>query len=324
MNAKKESKVRVLFDTGSHRSFISAKVVSRLGLRPVRSEKLGIKPFGSVEAEYRMRDIVEILLYSLSGDKCVKVECFVVEDISNISNCHAEIAKKKYPHLNEIWFSDICRTEDTLCVDVLIGSDSLWEFQEGETRRGGPGEPVAVKTKLGWVLSGPLKFQGKSFDSFDNSNVNFLPQVRQDLGMAGIERNVNRLWDLETLGIRQENEIYEAVIDDIQFTGTRYSVGLPWKISQEKKKINVMTTIAEKPQGIDNVIDVTKYSSLGKLLRVTSYVLRFINNMKGKKETHDLNHRRLNVSEIRQAERHWIQQIQSTLRNEESFKMVAS
>ena len=134
VNAKKESKVRVLFDTGSHRSFISAKVVSRLGLRLVRSEKLGIKPFGSVKAEYRMRDIVEILLYSLSGDKCVKVECFVVEDIANISNCHEEIAKKKYPHLNEIWFSDVCRTEDTLCVDVLIGSDSLWEFQEGETR----------------------------------------------------------------------------------------------------------------------------------------------------------------------------------------------
>ena len=238
VNAKKESKVRVLFDTGSHRSFISAKVVSRLGLRPVRSEKLGIKPFGSVEAEYRMRDIVEILLYSLSGDKCVQVECFVVEDIANISNCHAEIAKKKYPHLNEIWFSDVCRTEDTLCVDVLIGSDSLWEFQEGETRRGGPGEPVAVKTKLGWVLSGPLKFQGKSFDSFDNSNVNFLPQIRQDLGMAGIERNVNKLWDLETLGIRQENEIHEAVIDDIQFTGTRYSVGLPWKISHDKLPSN--------------------------------------------------------------------------------------
>ena len=46
--------------------------------------------------------------------------------------------------------------------------------------------------------------------------------------------------------------------------------------------------------------------------------------MKGKKETHELNHRRLNVSEIRQAERHWIQQVQSTLRNEESFKMIAS
>ena len=134
------------------------------------------------------------------------------------------------------------------------------------------------------------------------------------------------------------------------------------EVSQEKKKINVLTTIVEKAQGIDNDIDITKYSSLGfpkllylvisiilsipwafstivvrtfnfffslltssdSLLRVISYVLRFINNMKGKKETHELNHRRLNVSEIRQAERHWIKQIQSTLRNEESFKMVAS
>ena len=95
-----------------------------------------------------------------------------------------------------------------------------------------------MKTTLGWVLSGPLKFQGKSFDSFDHSNVNFLPQVRQEVGMAGIEGNANKLWDLETLGIRQENEIHEAVIDDIQFTGTRYSVGLPWKISHDKLPSN--------------------------------------------------------------------------------------
>ena len=114
VNAKKESKVRVLFDTGSHRFFISAKVVSKLGLRPVRSEQLGIKPFGSVNAEYRMRDIVEASLYSLSGNNCVKIECFVVEDIANISNCHAEIAKKKYSHLHNIWFSDVCRSVDAL------------------------------------------------------------------------------------------------------------------------------------------------------------------------------------------------------------------
>ena len=134
VNAKKESKVRVLFDTGSHRSFISAKVVSKLGLRPVRSEHLGIKPFGSVNAEYRMRDIVAVSLYSLSGNNCVKIECIVVEDIAKISNCHAEIAKKKYPHLHNIWFSDVCRSDYALCVDVLIGSDSLWVFHQGETR----------------------------------------------------------------------------------------------------------------------------------------------------------------------------------------------
>ena len=373
VNAKKESKVRVLFDTGSHRSFISAKVVSKLGLRPVRSEQLGIKPFGSVNAEYRMRDIVEVSLYSLSGNNCLKIECVVVEDIANISNCHAEIAKKKYPHLHNIWFSDVCRSVDALCVDVLIGSDWLWEFHQGETRRGGPGEPVAVKTKLGWVLSGPLKFEGKSFNSPEDSTVNFLPHVSQHPRILSVEENVNRLWDLDTLGIRQENEVHEAVIDDIRFTGSRYSVGLPWKVGhdklpsnyancllrsqaqvrkfkkdpqtfdecdkmvdvqvekgiieevgQERRKAHVLAAVVEEPQDINQIIDVNKYSKLGKLLRVTAYVLRFIRNVKDKKSGSELSHGRLSVSEIRQAEKHWIRQTQKTLRNDRNFGKIAS
>ena len=104
VDAKKESKERVLYDTGSHRSFISAKVVSKLGLRPVRSDQLGIKPFGNVNTEYRTRGIVEVSLYSLSGNNCVKTESFEIEDVANISNCHAEIAKKMYPHLHNMVF----------------------------------------------------------------------------------------------------------------------------------------------------------------------------------------------------------------------------
>ena len=37
----------------------------------------------------------------------------------------------------------------------------------------GPGKPVAVKIKLGWVLSGPLKLKRKSFNSHEESNGNF-------------------------------------------------------------------------------------------------------------------------------------------------------
>ena len=80
------------------------------------------------------------------------------------------------------------------------------------------------------MLSGPLKVEGKSLDSFESSNVNFLPHIKKTSGKTEIEENVNRLWDLDTLGIRQEDEVHETVIDEILFTGTRYSVGLPRKI----------------------------------------------------------------------------------------------
>ena len=246
---KKET-VRVLFDTGSHKSFITAEVVAKVGLRPVRREDLGILPFGSTDAEVKTRDVVEVSLVPVNGKKKVTIECYVVDEISSIANAHPEVVKETYPHLHNIWFSDICRHKETLKVDILIGSDSLWNFQESEIRRGGPNEPVAVKTTLGWVLSGPLT--GMTLNSIENINVNFLPSFPSKSGK--IEETVQKLWDLETIGIRPENEVHEHVIDNIIFTGKRYSVGLPWKAGHKALPTNYENSLI-------------RLKSLGKKLR---------------------------------------------------------
>ena len=231
VNGKSENRVRVLFDTGSHKSFITAKAVGKLGLRPVRKQCLGIRAFGSKETNVAMRDVVEISLSSSQGKNGIVIEAFVVNDISDIPNVHVEIVKKKFSHLANLWFSDVCRSSDILEVDCLIGSDSLWQFQEGEAIRGGPDEPVAVKTTLGWVLSGPLK--GEKFDSI-NCNVNFCidsrPVVKEK---RELDENLQRLWDLDSLGIREQDKVHENVLDDILFSGKRYSVGLPWKVGHK-------------------------------------------------------------------------------------------
>ena len=72
VNGMKDGRVRVLFDSGSHRSFVTAAAVEKLGLRPVRRENLSIKAFGSNEAENRMREVVEFYLVPVVGGKGVK------------------------------------------------------------------------------------------------------------------------------------------------------------------------------------------------------------------------------------------------------------
>ena len=75
-------------------------------------------------------------------------------------------------------------------VDCLVGSDDwLWSFQEGEIIRGGPKEPVAVKTSLAWFLSGPLK--GKTLDSnnFCNLNVCVDPTISCKLVEPPLKKN---------------------------------------------------------------------------------------------------------------------------------------
>eukprot|EP00794_Sanderia_malayensis_P013531 gene13531-biopygen10799 len=226
VNGEKEKRVRVLFDTGSHQSFISAEAVDRLELKADRRESLGIKAFGKKESEVEMRAIVKIELAPLDGGESVEVECFVVNEIAGIANEQIESIKSKYNHLRRVYFSDVS-TDEELEIDVLIGANYLWQFQKGETIRGGPQEPIAVKTTLGWVMSGPLEI-GK-MDLNINTNVNFVSAFSKS-DKQKLEDSVHTLWDLDSLGIREQNEVHQSLVDNIEFTGERYRVGLPWKV----------------------------------------------------------------------------------------------
>ena len=53
------------------------------------------------------------------------------------------------------------------------------------------------------------------------------------------ELNFHKLWDLDSIGIREENEVHESVVDNIAFTGSKFSVGLPWKFGHGPVPLNL-------------------------------------------------------------------------------------
>ena len=131
-----------------------------------------------------------------------------------------------------MWFSDVNRDWEILDVDLLIGANFLWSFQGGRTVRGEPGEPVAVETHLGWVLSGPLK--GVCDDSQIHVHLHLVGNSlsRNEEAFVDnrkLEDSARKLWDFETLGIREGDQVHEALKDAIVFNGNRYEVSLPWK-----------------------------------------------------------------------------------------------
>ena len=79
---------------------------------------------------------------------------------------------------------------------------------------------MAAKTTLGRVLSGPLR--GEDLNSSHCAD-NFLQSDQSQQ----LDEQLNRLWDLDSLGIRPKDDVYEFLIDNIKFTGERYSVSLP-------------------------------------------------------------------------------------------------
>ena len=120
----------------------------------------------------------------------------------------------------------------------MIGADYLWQFQTGVTIRGKTDDPVAVQTLLGWTLSSPLKVSS----SVETGNVAYVHFVGRD---EKLTCDVQRLWDLETLGIQPVNEVHEEFIDSISFENDRYSVKLPWQEGHYMLTSNYNTCVSQ-------------------------------------------------------------------------------
>ena len=112
-----------------------------------------------------------------------------------------------------------------------------------------------MDTCLGWVVSGPLKessenqsanvsFVSQAGNRNEFANVNFVSQVSNQSEIDSIRANVSKLWNLETLGVRESDDIHEALLDKIKFNGLRYSVQLPWKQGHGYLPSNYSNSIA--------------------------------------------------------------------------------
>ena len=174
----------------------------------------------------------------------------------------------------------------------MIGSDNFWRFQQHEVKRGGADDPVAVKTVLGWVLSGPR--QGKSLNSTSFVNVNYLPSFSlRSSETQRIDEEINKLWDSDSIGIRTDNEIHENVLDNIVFTGERYSVGLPWKAGHKSLSTNYSISLmrlkglGKKLRNEPMILD--KYNDILQE-QVASGVIEQVSQLEPAEKTHYLPH----------------------------------
>ncbi len=72
---------------------------------------------------------------------------------------------------------------------------------------------MAIKTSLGWVLSGPIR--GKKLSSNSDNVVALVidphPLSKQDT--QDVNKNVHKLSDLDSIGIREENDVHQEVKD---------------------------------------------------------------------------------------------------------------
>ena len=219
---------QVIFDSCSHqRSYITCKTREQLNLPTVGKETLLIKTFGNNSASAKECDIVQIVHQNNRWNECVR-HC-----LRCTSNMQSSIEPRKnavecYPYVYLQGLQLACGTViGTDSVDLLITADHYWSVFTGRIIRGDPSGPVALETKLGWVLSEPAAVRAESC-TINLSATHVLEIESGDI--SHVQDDLQKFWDLETLGIRDtETSVHDKFSNEIRFTGERYQVKLPFK-----------------------------------------------------------------------------------------------
>ena len=88
---------------------------------------------------------------------------------------------------------------------------------------------MAVSTTVGWVLSGPVKnLPNETLSSIQFSST-YLLRVDTSTNEDSLCKDFEKLWDLDSIGIRERDSVHEAFEKNISFENGKYSVHLPWK-----------------------------------------------------------------------------------------------
>ena len=230
--------VRLMFDSCSQKSYITNKLHSELRLPVIGREILLVKTFGEVTPKLGTCDIVQMCEHTRDG-LAVYISCYSVPEICSPISCQViEVAKSTYPHLWGLTLADNPTSEEQreMSIDCLLGADNCWQFLEGSVVQGEFPGPVAVLSKFGWLVSGPVNVQGNDQLSINLFSTDVLKTesfvVTQD---ATLKEELSKFWNYETLGIKSEEPtlyeptLYDSFADQVKFRNGRYEVSLPFK-----------------------------------------------------------------------------------------------
>ena len=230
-SGNKSIEICVLFDTGSQRSYIRQNIVDSLQLDgPL--EKLSVSTLGGDVSTKTMKNL-SLSLYPRNGNK----QPIILKALSIDKICDAlpplNFDPTEFDHLKNLEFADVYpRGRET--VDLLVGLDYYFDIVHGgKCRRGGHGAPLAIDSKLGWILCGYSANHDPTITSLNAPIIN-----TESCNDENLNDQLEKFWSLDTVGVVDSRATLVNEEDDyamkyfeetLSFNGSRYVVKIPWK-----------------------------------------------------------------------------------------------
>ena len=171
--------------------------------------------------EIKQTKMVNLKLVTAGSECCFKMSnVYIVDEIP--VNVACDFAYD-YDHLR-----DLPVHKSPPQVDILIGQDHHEALLPLETRRGGKGEPFAVRTLLGWSVNGPVSHRLVS-----NRVVNNFISAND----ATTDNDMQALWDLERDSLKDvsvtwssdDKGVIELWDSTAKIVEGHYELPIPWR-----------------------------------------------------------------------------------------------
>ncbi len=123
-----------------------------------------------------------------------------------------------YSHLQHLQLADDGDPVSIPEIDILAGADFYWHIVTGNAVRV-ESSPVAMETKLGYVLSGPVHDDGDNAALTNLISTHLLKaEIIINVRDGVFRKELDWFWDLNSIGIWQgEDIVHEQFNDGVKF-----------------------------------------------------------------------------------------------------------
>ncbi|XP_074641202.1 uncharacterized protein LOC141898948 [Tubulanus polymorphus] len=223
MNPVTKNKVdgRLVFDTGSYRTYMSSLKAKSLKLSWYAIEYIPVNTFGSNTPKY-LNGKLSYLQIRLNDGSLMTLHITIIPMITG--KLHQNPVRPETIERIEVILSDqemsladtLPKTQKTFEVDLLVGNDyylNLVQQRKIQVEE----NLFLVESKLGWLLTG-RSVSESAIDVKQNPGMliltyaeeevaNLHSYTKADMALAATNPHVERLWDLDAIGITEEIKI---------------------------------------------------------------------------------------------------------------------
>lgn len=265
------TKCRALLDNGSECNFITEDLCQKLKLKKYKSNQ----PLAGIgRAQVQSSHYTQCTFFSCQSSFKATLDFLVLPKLTqNLPSQNVDISELKIPEGIELADPNF---DISNRIDLIVGSEIFFSLLSIGQINLGPSLPILTKTKLGWIISGPIPPH--------HNKTKTIECARQSFHVCSVDSQLKKFWEIESVPGKIIHSIEEQKVESIFKSTTvrladgSYQTDLPFNESilrlgsnkhiATKRFLNLERQLAKSPKMQEEYSNFIKeYVDLGHMTK---------------------------------------------------------